>query len=147
MLQKEYKTIFYIFFFSVFLYGQNTLRRSPNQDIAIKAPVLLNKQCSTTSIFTLDKTWSDNSAYKPHWFYQLGPYNDLWGSDILQAPRLSLQNRTLFPSNRVFNISTANNNVTRNNNFMYLTIFGFQVKKLGKIDSNKLFYGSERRDY
>tara|TARA_Y100001970_G_scaffold293667_1_gene442135 strand:+ start:2184 stop:2603 length:420 start_codon:yes stop_codon:yes gene_type:complete len=87
-----------------------------------------------------------NIKSEPVGFYQLGPYNDLWGSDILNVPVLSQKKVSLFPSNRILNISTINNKTTLNNKPIYFTVFGFPLKQLGKINSDKPFYGSEKID-
>ena len=90
--------------------------------------------------------WFQKNKRNPVWFYQLGPYNDLWGSDILNVPVLSQKKVALFPSERILNISTLNNKTPLNNKSIYFTVFGFPLKQIGKINSNMPFYGSEKID-
>ena len=91
-------------------------------------------------------SWFQKNKSKPVVFYQLGPYNDLWGSDILNVPVLSQKKVALFPSERILNISTLNNKTPLNNKSIYFTVFGFPLKQIGKINSNMPFYGSEKID-
>ena len=91
-------------------------------------------------------SWFQKNKSKPVGFYQLGPYNDLWGSDILNVPVLSQKKISLFPSDRILNISTTNNKTPLKNKPIYFTVFGFPLKQLGKINSDKPFYGSEKID-
>lgn len=102
----------------------------------------LNNQLKNSSKIS----WFQNIKSEPIGFYQLGPYNDLWGSDILNVPLLSQKKVTLYPSDRILNVSTINNKTSLNNKSIYFTVFGFPLKKLGKINSNKPFYGSEKID-
>ena len=90
--------------------------------------------------------WFQNIKSEPIGFYQLGPYNDLWGSDILNVPVLSQKKVALFPSEKILNISTLNNKTPLNNKSIYFTVFGFPLKQIGKINSNMPFYGSEKID-
>ena len=91
-------------------------------------------------------SWFQKNKSKPVGFYQLCPYNDLWGSDILNVPVLSQKKVALFPSERILNISTLNNKTLLNNKSIYFTVFGFPLKQIGKINSNMPFYGSEKID-
>ena len=91
-------------------------------------------------------SWFQKIKSEPVGFYQLGPYNDLWGSDILNVPVLSQKKVSLFPPDRILNISTINNKTPLNNKPIYFTVFGFPLKQLGKINSDKPFYGSEKID-
>ena len=102
----------------------------------------LTKQLKNSS----KTSWFENNKGESVGFYQLGPYNDLWGSDILNVPVLSQKKVALFPSDRILNISTINNKTPLNNRSIYFTVFGFPLKQLGKINSNKPFYGSEKID-
>ena len=102
----------------------------------------LNNQLKNSSKIS----WFQNIKSEPIGFYQLGPYNDLWGSDILNVPVLSQKKVSLFPSDRILNISTINNKTPLNNKPIYFTVFGFPLKQLGKINPNKPFYGSEKID-
>ena len=77
-------------------------------------------------------SWFQNIKSEPVGFYQLGPYNDLWGSDILNVPVLSQKKVSLFPSDRILNISTINNKTPLNNKPIYFTVFGFPLKQIGK---------------
>ena len=102
----------------------------------------INKQLKNSS----EISWFQNNKNGPLWFYQLGPYNDLWGSDILNVPVFSQRKAALFPSDRILNISTINNKTPLNNKSVYFTVFGFPLKQLGKLNSNRPFYGSEKID-
>ena len=106
-----------------------------------------NKNFSITKqLKNSSKTSRFQKKSKPVGFYQLGPYNDLWGSDILNVPVPSQKKVALFPSDRILNISTINNKTPLNNKSIYFTVFGFPLKQLGKINSNRPFYGSEKID-
>ena len=100
----------------------------------------------TKQLKNSSKTSRFQKKSKPVGFYQLGPYNDLWGSDILNVPVPSQKKVALFPSDRILNISTINNKTPLNNKSIYFTVFGFPLKQLGKINSNRPFYGSEKID-
>ena len=102
----------------------------------------LNNQLKNSS----KTSWFQNIKSEPVVFYQLGPYNDLWGSDILNVPVLSQKKVALFPSEKILNISTLNNKTPLNNKSIYFTVFGFPLKQIGKINSNMPFYGSEKID-
>ena len=102
----------------------------------------LTKQLKNSS----KTSWLQKNKSNPVGFYQLGPYNDLWGSDILNVPVLSQKKVALFSSERILNISTLNNKTPLNNKPIYFTVFGFPLKQLGKINSNRPFYGSEKID-
>ena len=147
MIQKPNKTPFFVLIFTVFIYGQNMSVISANKYEIIKTTPLLKKQYSNTSIFTFDEIWDKNSTHKTTWFYKMGSYNDLWGSDILEFPLFNPTTTLFLPQNTVFNISIIKNHPISTDRFTYLTVFGFPVKKLGNLKSKSLFYGSENFDY
>ena len=103
-------------------------------------PELSQKNTSFSLIKQLKNSseisWFQNNKNGPVWFYQFGPYNDLWGSDILNVPVLSQKKVALFPSDRILNISTINNKTPLNNKSIYFTVFGFPLKQLGMVPSS-----------
>ena len=80
------------------------------------------------------------------WFYLMGPYNDIWGSDILKVYNMEGKRPIeYFPfgnsilsfqsqyQNRHFDKSTS----------VYLNVLGFNLKKIKTSSAKNSIYGSE----
>ena len=87
-----------------------------------------------------------NYPSQKNWFYDMGPYNDVWGSDILKvhnkSPGLFL---SYFPfSNPILSFNSfLQNKYSDKNQTVYLNLFGFNVKKIKHFNTGYHFYGSE----
>tara|TARA_B100001741_G_C16518020_1_gene583252 strand:+ start:51 stop:497 length:447 start_codon:yes stop_codon:yes gene_type:complete len=146
LFKKKTKSYFTIFLFICLISGQTTHTIGSYQSFQINTQTFINNYSKTSK----DAIKTKESKYKKNhhlWFYNLGPYNDLWGSDILKFPQLGVTRANLRPSNKILNISAINNNPLLNSRFTYLTFFGFPVKKLGNTVSNLPFYGPEKIDH
>ena len=103
-------------------------------------PTLVNSQIINIHPNLISKTRSTTP-----WFYLQGPYNDVWGSDILQFPQL-LANcgpEYYFINNPALSItSTYENNPLNSYQGSVIKVFGLGVKRF-KIKSDYNFYGPE----
>ena len=80
------------------------------------------------------------------WFYLMGPYNDIWGSDILKVYNMKGKGPVeYFP----FNNSTLSfQSQYQNRHFdksasVYLSVLGFNLKKIKTSNVKHFIYGSE----
>ena len=81
-----------------------------------------------------------------NWFYAMGPYNDIWGSDILKVHKRPTNKAIIYyPLNKSitsFRPRLENNKISKNRS-AYLNVLGFNLKKF-KVEIHKdQFYGSE----
>ena len=138
-------------FFSSFLFSQTTINITEATSQLHKNTRISQKYLKLDSPI--------NSKEKSHfflnhkenlapssWFYLMGPYNDIWGSDILKVYNmegkrpieyfpfgnsiLSFQSRY---QNRHFDKSTS----------VYLNVLGFNLKKIKTSNAKHSIYGSE----
>ncbi|OUT40735.1 MAG: hypothetical protein CBB66_00945 [bacterium TMED6] len=67
-----------------------------------------------------------------NWFYAMGPYNDIWGSDILKVDKRSINKAIIYYPLNNFIISfrprLENNNISKNRS-AYINVLGFNLKK------------------
>ena len=81
-----------------------------------------------------------------HWFYAMGPYNDIWGEDIFKVDNVSINRSFVFYplDNSVLSFqSNFNSNTINNNRSFYINILGFNIKKFNIETHKDQFYGSE----
>ena len=81
-----------------------------------------------------------------HWFYAMGPYNDIWCEDIFKVDNMPI-NRSFvyYPLDNFvlsFQSNFKNNNINKNRS-VYINILGFNIKKLNIEIHKDQFYGSE----
>ena len=146
LFQKKTKAYFTIFLFICLISGQTKHGIGSYQSFQINTQTFVNSHSKTSK----DAIKIKESRYRENhhlWFYKLGPYNDLWGSDILKFPQLGVRRVNLRNPNKILNVSAINNNPLLDSRFTYLTFFGFPVKKLGSTVSNLPFYGPEKNDH
>ena len=135
-----------VFIMISFAFGQTVEYKSISTLPSAKIKSSLKEELINWSTFTFNQKMYLNQSSKTLWFYHLGAYNDLWGSDISNFPQLNnVKNISLFSKkNNPLNIATIGNQFVSSNKYTYLTVFGFPVKKLAKTYSGYNFYGSER---
>ena len=133
-----------VFIMISFVFGQTVEYKSISTLPNVKTKFLLKEELINKSSFTFNQKISLDQKSKTLWFYRLGPYNDLWGSDISIFSQLNnVKSVSLLKKNNPFNITTIDNQLVLSDKYTYLTVFGFPVKKLAKTYPEHNFYGSE----
>ena len=143
--------IFLILFLSSFLFSQTTIniteaafqyhknQRISQKYLKLDSPINSKEK----SRFFLNHR---KNSVPLSWFYLMGPYNDIWGSDILKVYNMEGKRPIeYFPfgnsilsfqsqyQNRHFDKSTS----------VYLNILGFNLKKIKTSNVKQSIYGSE----
>ena len=139
------------FFLSSFIFLQTTI------NIMIVSHQLYENQITShpylkfqSSINSQEKSGfflNDKNNDRPSsWFYHMDPYNDTWGSDILKVYNIE-GTRPIkhYPfDNSVLSFQSKYQNRQLNKNAsVYLSILGFNLKKLNISGAKNYFYGSE----
>ena len=134
-----------VFVIASFAFGQVFEYKSVSTTPSVKIKSSLKENRINKFTFTFNQKMGLNQRSKTLWFYRLGAYNDLWGSDISNFLQLNnVKSISLFTKkNNPFNITTIDNQIVSSYKYTYLTVFGFPVKKLAKTYSEHTFYGSE----
>ena len=86
-----------------------------------------------------------NSAHLS-WFYLMGPYNDIWGSDILKVYNMEGKRPIeYFPfGNSILSFqSQYQNRHFDKSASVYLSVLGFNLKKIKTSNAKHSIYGSE----
>ena len=80
------------------------------------------------------------------WFYLMGPYNDIWGSDILKVYNMEGKRPVeYFPfgnSTLSFQSQYQNRHFDKSAS-VYLNVLGFNLKKIKTSNAKHSIYGSE----
>ena len=140
-----------ILFLSSFLFPQTTI------NITEAASQLYKNQRISQRYLRLDS--SINSKEKSRfflnhrknsaplsWFYLMGPYNDIWGSDILKVYNMEGKRPVeYFPfGNSILSLqSQYQNRHFDNSASVYLSVLGFNLKKIKTSNAKHFIYGSE----
>ena len=134
-----------VFVIASFAFGQVFEYKSVSTTPSVKIKSSLKENRINKFTFTFNQKMGLNQRSKTLWFYRLGAYNDLWGSDISNFLQLNnVKSISLFTKkNNPFNITTIDNQIVSSDKYTYLTVFGFPVKKLAKTYPEYNFYGSE----
>ena len=80
------------------------------------------------------------------WFYLMGPYNDIWGSDILKVYNMEGKRPVeYFPfGNSILSFqSQYQNRHFDKSASVYLNLLGFNLKKIKTFNAKHSIYGSE----
>ena len=142
---------FLISFLSSFLFSQTT------KNITDAASQLYKNQRISQRYLRLDS--SINSKEKSrfflnhrknsvplNWFYLMGPYNDVWGSDILKVYNMEGKRPVkYFPfGNSILSFQSQYQNRNFDNSAsVYLSVLGFNLKKIKTSDAKRSIYGPE----
>ena len=134
-----------VFVIASFAFGQVFEYKPVSTTPSVKIKSSLKENRINKFTFTFNQKMGLNQRSKTLWFYRLGAYNDLWGSDISNFLQLNnVKSISLFTKkNNPFNITTIDNQIVSSDKYTYLTVFGFPVKKLAKTYPEYNFYGSE----
>ena len=138
-------------FFSSFLFSQTTINTKEATSQLHKNIIISQKYLKLDSPINSKEerrfflNHRKNSA-PLSWFYLMGPYNDIWGSDILKVYNMEGKRPVeYFPfgnsilsfqsqyQNRHFDKSTS----------VYLNVLGFNLKKIKISNVKHSIYGSE----
>ena len=80
------------------------------------------------------------------WFYLMGPYNDIWGSDILKVYNMEGKRPIeYFPfGNSILSFQSQHQNRHFNKSAsVYLSVLGFNLKKIKTFNAKHFIYGPE----
>ena len=140
-----------ILLLSFFLFSQTTINITEatfqlykNQRISqkyLKLDALINSK-EKNRIFLNHRK---NSA-SLSWFYLMGPYNDIWGSDILKVYNMEGKRPIeYFPfGNSILSFqSQYQNRHFDKSASVYLNVLGFNLKKIKTSNAKHSIYGSE----
>ena len=140
-----------ILFFSSFLFSQTTINSTE------AASQLYKKQRISQKYLKLDSSFNskENSLFFLNhrknsaplsWFYLMGPYNDIWGSDILKVYNMEGKRPVeYFPfGNSILSFqSQYQNRHFDKSASVYLNVLGFNLKKIKTSNAKHSIYGSE----
>ena len=140
-----------ILFFSSFLFSQTTINSTE------VASQLYKKQRISQKYLKLDSSFNskENSIFFLNhrknsaplsWFYLMGPYNDIWGSDILKVYNMEGRRPVeYFPfGNSILSFqSQYQNRYSDKSASVYLSVLGFNFKKIKTSNPKHFIYGSE----
>ena len=142
---------FFILLLSSFLFSQTTLNITEaasqfhkNQRIS-QNYLKLDSPINSKEERRLFLNHRKNSA-PLSWFYLMGPYNDIWGSDILKV--YSLEGKRpieYFPfGNSILSFkSQYQNRHLDKSASVYLNVLGFNLKKIKTSNAKHFIYGPE----
>ena len=140
-----------ILFLSSFLFSQTTIniieavsqlhknQRISQKSLKLDSPINSKEQ----SRFFLNHR---KSSAPLSWFYLMGPYNDIWGSDILKVYNMEGKRPIeYFPfGNSILSFqSQYQNRHLDKSTSVYLNVLGFNLKKIKTSNVMHSIYGSE----
>ena len=138
-------------FLSSFLFSQATINISEAASLLHKNQIISQKYLKLESpINSKEKSpfflnQRKNSA-PLSWFYLMGPYNDIWGSDILKVYNMEGKRPVeYFPfGNSILSFqSQYQNRHFDKSASVYLNLLGFNLKKIKTSNAKHSIYGSE----
>ena len=143
--------IFLILFFSSFLFSQTAI------NIAEEASQLHKNQRISQKHLKLDSPINSKeksrfflnhkkNSVPLSWFYLMGPYNDIWGSDILKVYNMEGRRPVeYFPfGNSILSFkSQYQNRHLDKSASVYLNVLGFNLKKIKTSNAKHFIYGPE----
>ena len=143
----KYLISIYILFNFVFCQNKSSIKFQ-NGDHKLGKNNILYRGSSDLQLINSKNADIKNFNYlsQKNWFYDMGSYNDLWGSDILKVYNGSLGLSTsYFPfSNSILSFnSRLQNKYYDKNQTVYLNILGFNIKKIKYFNTDYQFYGAE----
>ncbi len=142
---------FLILFFFSFLFSQTTIDITKAASQSYKNQRISQKYLKLDSSINSKEKNRFNLNHRKNlaplsWFYLMGPYNDIWGSDILKVYNMKGKGPVeYFP----FNNSTLSfQSQYQNRHFdksasVYLSVLGFNLKKIKTSNVKHFIYGSE----
>ena len=140
-----------ILFFSSFLFPQNKINITESSSHLYKNQRISNQYLKIDgSINSKEKNrfhlnHRKNSA-SLSWFYLMGPYNDIWGSDILKVYNMEGKRPVeYFPfANSILSFkSQYQNGHFDKSASVYLSVLSFNLKKIKTSNAKHFIYGSE----
>ena len=140
-----------ILFLSSFLFSQTTINITEVASLLHKNQRISQKYLKLDSPINSKEKRSfflnhrKNSA-PSSWFYLMGPYNDIWGSDILKVYNIEGKRPIeYFPfGNSILSFqSQYQNRHFDKSASVYLNILGFNLKKIKTSNVKHSIYGSE----
>ena len=138
-------------FFSSFLFSQTTINTKEATSQLHKNIIISQKYLKLDSPINSKEKSSfflnqrKNSA-PLSWFYLMGPYNDIWGSDILKVYNMEGKRPVeYFPfGNSILSFqSQYQNRHFDKSASVYLNLLGFNLKKIKTSNAKHSIYGSE----
>ena len=138
-------------FFSSFLFSQTTINTKEATSQLHKNIIISQKYLKLDSPINSKEKSSfflnqrKNSA-PLSWFYLMGPYNDIWGSDILKVYNMEGKRPVeYFPfGNSILSFqSQYQNRHFDKSASVYLNLLGFNLKKIKTFNAKHSIYGSE----
>ena len=138
-------------FFSSFLFSQTTINTKEATSQLHKNIIISQKYLKLDSPINSKEKSSfflnqrKNSA-PLSWFYLMGPYNDIWGSDILKVYNMEGKRPVeYFPfGNSILSFqSQYQNRHFDKSASVYLNVLGFNLKKIKTSNVKHSIYGSE----
>ena len=140
-----------ILFLSSFLFSQTTINITEAASQLHKNQRISQKHLKLDRLINLKKerrfflNHRKNSA-PLSWFYLMGPYNDIWGSDILKVYNMEGKRPIeYFPfGNSILSFQSQyqNRHFDRSTS-VYLNVLGFNLKKIKTSNVKHSIYGSE----
>ena len=142
---------FLILFLSSFLFSQTTIniieaasqlhknQRITQKYLKLGSPINSKEK----SCFFLNHR---KNSVPLSWFYLMGPYNDIWGSDILKVYNMEGKRPIeYFPfGNSILSVrSQYQNRHFDKSASVYLNVLGFNLKKIKTSNVKHTIYGSE----
>jgi len=140
-----------ILFLSSFLFSQTTINITEAASQLHKNQRISQKYLKIDSLINLKKerrfflNHKKNSA-PLSWFYLMGPYNDIWGSDILKVYNMEGKRPIeYFPfGNSILSFqSQYQNRHFDKSASVYLNVLGFNLKKIKSFNAKHFIYGPE----
>ena len=138
-------------FFSSFLFSQTTINTKEATSQLHKNIIISQKYLKLDSPINSKEKSSfflnqrKNSA-PLSWFYLMGPYNDIWGSDILKVYNMEGKRPIeYFPfGNSILSFqSQYQNRHFDKSASVYLNVLGFNLKKIKTSNAKHSIYGPE----
>ncbi len=138
-------------FFSSFLFSQTIINITKKSPQLYGNQIIRHQYSKFQSIISLKKKsnflLNHNNSDRPlSWFYFMGPYNDTWGSDILNVHNTEGKRPIkYYPfGNSILSFqSQYQNRYLDKSASVYLNVLGLNLKKLKSSNTKHYFYGLE----